>query len=178
MCFHQSDGIVKIEAVNVFCRQQCSQQIVLGAVEAGVDAPPIFPRLRHRNLWPKTLRYLQLFQSPLFLNSFALPRCQNMLMVTLVVPAPPSPPGLPSVRCQATWQAVVISQDRASTTVRLSRVRKDLANQRRSSFLGFLGFLPPLPDCLRATDCCCCEIGIGILKKIILVLAMVLVLMI
>ena len=39
MCFHQSDGIVKIEAVNVFFRQQCSQQIVLGAVEAGVDAP-------------------------------------------------------------------------------------------------------------------------------------------
>ena len=96
MCFHQSDGIVKIEAVNVFFRQQCSQQIVLGAVEAGVDAPPIFPRLRHRNLWPKTLRYLKLFQSPLFLNFsdfFALPRCQNMLMVTLVVPAPPSPPG-------------------------------------------------------------------------------------
>ena len=76
--------------------QKCSQQIVLGAVEAGVDAPPIFPRLRHRNLWPKTLRYLNLFQSPLFLNFsdfFALPRCQNMLMVTLVVPAPPSPPG-------------------------------------------------------------------------------------
>ena len=105
MCFHQSDGIVKIEAVNVFFRQQCSQQIVLGAVEAGVDAPPIFPRLRHRNLWPKTLRYLKLFQSPLFRNFsdfFALPRGQNMLMVTLVVPAPPSPSGLPSLRCQAT----------------------------------------------------------------------------
>ena len=58
--------------------------------------PPIFPRLRHRNLWPKTLCYLNLFQSPLFLNFadfFALPRFQNMLMVTLVVPAPPSPPG-------------------------------------------------------------------------------------
>ena len=43
MCFHQSDGIVKIEAVNVFFRQQCSQQIVLGAVEAGVDAPSDLP---------------------------------------------------------------------------------------------------------------------------------------
>ena len=88
MCFHQSDGIVKIEAVNVFFRQQFPQQIVLGAVEACVDAPPIFPRLRHRNLWPKTLRYLKLFQSPLFLNFFALPRCQNILMVTLVVRQP------------------------------------------------------------------------------------------